>query len=177
MAGTIGVAIVATQNFYLIDRLLQSSPNPTFQQSVGEAGHDQTRELLRYLSSELNRLYFQYWNIAQIAIGILTLWLAGKDAAQGKTRWTLVSMLGIVLVMTAWITPQMLSVGRQLDFVPRIPQPPELRTFGLLHAAYTIMDVLVLILGGLSIRWLSKAETWSAAEESGMSRHGPSEEH
>jgi hypothetical protein len=60
--------------------------------------------------------------------------------------------------MTAWITPQIVSVGRALDFVPRDPPPPGLRTFGLLHAAYTLMDVIVLILGVASIRWLAKTK-------------------
>jgi hypothetical protein len=156
MAGTILVAIVATQNFWTIDRLLQSSPNESFRHAVETVGHEQVREVLRYLSSELNRLYFQYWNLVQIAIGILALWLNGKAPANSKVKWAIVSMLGVVLVMTAWITPQMVSVGRRLDFVPRDPVPPELRTFGLLHAAYTLMDVVVLILGMAAIVWLVK---------------------
>ena len=158
IAGTVAVAIVATQNFYTIDRLLESSPNVSFQRSVEKAGYDQARELLRYLSSELNRLYFQYWNLAQVAIGILTLWLVVKVWGASKAKWAIVSMLAVVLLMTAWITPQMLSVGRRLDFIPRDPMPPDLRTFGLLHAAYTLMDVIVLILGVLAIRWLMRSE-------------------
>jgi hypothetical protein len=155
LTGTVLVAVVATQNFWTIDQLLQSTPNESFKHAVETIGYDRTRELLRYLSSELNRLYFQYWNLAQIAIGIPALWLNGKVPGSTRAKWAIAAMLGVVLIMTAWITPQMLSVGRGLDFVPRDPTPPDLRTFGLLHAAYTVMDVIVLILGILTIRWLA----------------------
>jgi hypothetical protein len=147
LAGTVFLAIVATQNFYTVDRLLDYSANLSFQRTVEQLGQPAARELMRYLSSELNRLYFQYWNIAQIAVGIFVLSLIVKVPGASKPKWAVVSMLGIVLLMTVWITPQMLSIGRGLDFVPRDPVPPGLRTFGLLHAAYSVMDTIVLILG------------------------------
>src|SRR5439155_16725863 len=68
LAGTFTVAVVATENFFTIDRLLEAKPNPAFAADVEKLGHDATRELLRDLSSELNRLYFQYWNVAQLAV-------------------------------------------------------------------------------------------------------------
>src|SRR5436309_10182297 len=93
LAGTVCTAIVATQNFYTIDRLLQAQPNTAFTAVVDKLGYQETREVLRYLSSELNRLYFQYWNIAQLAIGILALWLAGKLPGSERARWGIVAML------------------------------------------------------------------------------------
>jgi hypothetical protein len=152
------MAVVATQNFYTIDRLLTAQPSLAFTAVVNKLGHSETRELLRYLSSELNRLYFQYWNIAQLAIGILALWLAGKLPGAHKAKWGIVAMLAIVLFLTALITPQILSVGRALDFVPRDPPPSRLRTFGLLHATYTVLDGIELILGILVTVWLQKPE-------------------
>ena len=72
LAGTVFFAIVATQNFYTIDRLLTGSPNGVFRHAVDTMTSTPTvRELLRYLASELNRLYFQYWNLAQLPLGIL----------------------------------------------------------------------------------------------------------
>ena len=158
LMGTVGSAIVATQNFYLIDRLLTAEPNPAFTAVVDKLGHSETRELLRYLSSELNRLYFQYWNLAQLAIGILALWLAGKLPDAPRAKWGIVAMLAIVLFLTVLITPQILSVGRTLDFVPRDPPPARLRTFGLLHATYTVLDGIELIVGILVTIWLQKPE-------------------
>ena len=80
-------------------------------------------------------------------MGILALWLAVKLPGAGKPKWGIVSMLGIVLFLTLLITPFILSVGRSIDFVPRDPPPDGLRTFGLLHAAYTVFDGIELILG------------------------------
>jgi hypothetical protein len=147
LTGTVATAVVATENFYTIDRLLEARPNPAFAEYVDKFGHDSTRELLRYLSSELNRLYFQYWNLAQLAVGILALWLVVKLPGADKPKWWIVWMLAIVLFLTALITPFILSVGRSIDFVPRDPPPAALRTFGLLHVTYTVFDGIMLILG------------------------------
>jgi hypothetical protein len=156
LTGTVFTAVVATQNFYTIDRLLEAQPNPAFHAATEKLGTHQMREVLRYLSSELNRLYFQYWNLAQLAVGILALWLVVKLPDANRAKWAIVSMLGIVLFMTVLITPAILSVGRAIDFVPRDPPPSQLRTFGLLHATYTVLDGVLLILGILVTVWLQK---------------------
>jgi hypothetical protein len=147
---------VATENFYTIDRLLEARPNATFAADIDKIGRDTTRELLRYLSSELNRLYFQLWNVAQLAVGILVLWLVVKLPGGPKAKWWIVGMLAIVLFLTAVITPFILSVGRSIDFVPRDPPPDGLRTFGLLHATYTVFDGIMLILGVMATMSLVK---------------------
>jgi hypothetical protein len=156
LTGTVVMAVVATQNFYTIDRLLQDQPNPTFAVEVEKLGHDATRDLLRYLSSELNRLYFQYWNLVQLALGVVAFMLAGKVPGAGRPKWGIVAMLAIVVFLTVAITPRVLSIGRSIDFVPRTPPPDGLRTFGLLHATYTVFDGLMLILGVLTTVWLTR---------------------
>jgi len=158
LTGILAVAVVATENFFTIDRLLEAKPNPAFAADVDKLGYDGTRDLLRYLSSELNRLYFRYWNLAQLAVGILALWFVVKLPVGGRPKWGIVSMLAIALFLTFLITPSILSVGRSIDFVPRDPRPAGLRTFGLLHAAYTVFDGIELILGILVTLWLVKAK-------------------
>jgi len=83
LTGTIVFAIVATENFYTIDRLLASRTRPAFAAAVDHLGQTSARDLLRYLSSELNRLYFQLWNWMQLGIGVLALWLVGY---RGQSR-------------------------------------------------------------------------------------------
>src|SRR5690349_8807513 len=100
IAGTIFIAIVATQNFYTVDRLLAAQPNPAFGAAVNKLGAPEARDLLRYLSSELNRLYFQYWNVAQLLIGIFVLWMILKLPDSRRVKWYVVAMLGVVLVLT-----------------------------------------------------------------------------
>ena len=156
LTGTVSMAVVAIQNFYTIDRLLEAQANPAFAADVEKLGHDATRDLLRYLSSELNRLYFQYWHLAELAIGILALWLVVKVPESDRAKWGIVAMLAIVLFLTVLVTPRVLSVGRSIDFVPRVPPPDGLRTFGLLHATYTVFDGIEVIIGTLSTVWLTK---------------------
>ena len=158
LMGTVFMTIVAIQNFYTIDRLLQAPATAQFAADIEKLGHDETRVLLRYLSSELNRLYFQYWNLAQLAIGILALWLVVKVPDVNKPKWAIVAMLGIVLFLTVFITPRVVSLGRELDFVTRVPPPPGLRTFGLLHAAYTVFYLIEMVLAILATIWLVRGK-------------------
>lgn len=159
IAGTFFIAIAATQNFYTIDRLLTDSPSGIFRHAVDTMTSPPTvRELLRYLSSELNRLYFQYWNLAQLPLGILTLWLVSKLPNSKQATWELVAMLGVVLFLMLVVTPAILSVGRSLDFVPRDPAPAGMRTFALLHTAYAVFTLINLVLGVLVTLWIQKSD-------------------
>ena len=163
LAGTVCTSVVATENFYTIDRLLAGSPSTAFTALVHQLGQPQARELLRYLSSELNRLYFQLWNVAQLVIGALVLWLVYRGQTRtsdltpvgrtfGLTRALtpvagVIAMLAVVVLMLAWLTPAIVSLGRSLDFVPREPSPPGMQRFWLLHAAYTSLEMLKLVVG------------------------------
>ena len=154
--GSICMSIVATENFYTIDRLLESSAHLEFRAAVQKLGHGPARDLLRYLSSELNRLYFQMWNIAQLALGVLALWLAGRAP---RIRWGILTMIGIVVLMLAYLTPQIVSLGRSLDFVPRDPAPPGMQRFWILHAAYTSLEMLKLVVGLVVTWWVARSRS------------------
>jgi hypothetical protein len=84
LAGTILVSVVAAQNFFTIDRLLAESPNATFMSLVERIGRSEARDLLRYLSSELNRLYFQMWNVTQCHWHARLL-VAGRKPIRGQS--------------------------------------------------------------------------------------------
>ena len=145
MAGTICVSVVATQNFYTIDRLLAARANPAFAAVVDRLGATESRDFLRYLSSELNRLYFQAWNGAQIVMGGVVLWLIAGSAKQ--VRWGVLMMLAVVLLMLVYLTPTIVTLGRSLDFVPRDPAPAGMSRFWMFHAAYTSLEMLKLLVG------------------------------
>src|SRR5262245_1885947 len=169
IAGSICSSIVATENFYTIDRLLATSPNVAFSHAVQQLGQPQARDLLRYLSSELNRLYFQMWNVAQLVLGAAVLWLiAGspkRDPASmdrragpfGPAARAVVAMLATVALMLVYLTPAIVSLGRELDFVPRNPEPPGMQRFWILHAAYTSLEMLKLAAGLLVAFWLARS--------------------
>ena len=139
LSGALITSVVATENFYTVDRLLTRSVNPAFSSQVERLGRPEARELLRYLSSELNRLYFQLWNATQLALGLVVLWLIRGNTPAATARRGVVGMLAVALLMMLWLTPEIASVGRSLDFVPRDPPPPSLNRFWILHATYTLL--------------------------------------
>ncbi len=144
LTGTICVSVVATQNFYTVDRLLADRANPAFNATADRLGQPRTRDVLRFLSSELNRLYFRLWNATQLAVGALTLWLVW-DRRQGS-RWLIAAMFAAAVVVAA-LTPEIVSLGRSLDFVPRDPAPPGMSRFWMLHGVYTSVEMIKLAIG------------------------------
>lgn len=146
IAGTLILAAVATQNFRVIDRIL-AAPRPDFAQATSPLGHDQARVVLRHLSSELNRLYFRGWGWVQIALGgILLALLRGAKPQDRLATGGAVIVLLLALGMHLVINPQIIDLGRTLDFVPRVPEPPALARFWRLHFGYNALDGLKLIL-------------------------------
>ncbi len=145
--GTVCISVAATQNFYTIDRLLATGGHPAFADAVDQLGAPAARDLLRYLSSELNRLFFRYWNLFQLPLGCLTLWLVLGVWDDRALRWLVGAMLAIALALTIVVTPPIITLGRSLDFVSRDPPPPSLATFGILHTAYTSLEILKAALG------------------------------
>ncbi len=147
------MSIVATQNFYTVDRLLADQGHGAFAAMVQKLGQPAARELLRYLSSELNRLYFQIWNVVQIALGAIALWLLAGSRKQDAAFNCVAAMFAVVILMLVYLTPAIVSLGRELDFVPRDPAPPGMSRFWVLHAAYTSLEMLKLAIGLLAA-WL-----------------------
>ena len=65
-------------------------------------------------------------------------------------------MLAIVVLMLAWLTPSIVSLGRSLDFVPRDPAPPGMQRFWILHAAYTSLELVKLFVGIIIAAWIAR---------------------
>ena len=162
--GTVCVSVAAMQNFYTIDRLLDGPSHTVFAAFVEEAGREDARNVLRYLSSELNRLFFQLWNVGQLGLGAAALWLLWdlRSPAAARLRWTLAAMLAVVVMLTVGITPQILAIGRSIDFVPRDPPPPAVATFGVLHAAYTLLELAKCGAGIVAAWWLARGRPQAA---------------
>ena len=154
LMGTVCVSVVAAQDFYTIDRLLANPGNEAFASMVDEIGCGESRSFLRYLASELNRLFFQLWNLSQFGIGAAVLWLVLGIPQASKLKWPVLGMLAVVAFLTIWVTPQVLAVGRNLDFVPREPEPPSLATFRMLHATYTVLEMLKFAVGIVVTAWI-----------------------
>jgi hypothetical protein len=152
---TFGTWYAAAGSFSTTRRVLEGR-----QRDVAEAmellGAEWSRLVLRHLTSEINRTYFRAYGWAQAALGVLLL--AALAAARPRDVTALVvvgAMFVVALVLTFYLTPQITELGRQIDFVPRDPPPPEYARFRMLHGAFTALDGAKTLAGlGLVVRWM-----------------------
>jgi hypothetical protein len=147
LAGTLLLGGVASENFFMIDHLLATGSHASFQRDAAQLGRGEARVMLRYVSSELNRFYFDVWGWFELGLGAVILLLAIRGLGQRRFRAGFAAMLALTAVMLFYITPRITVVGRSLDFVPRDPPPPSLAAFGILHAAYSVLDLMKLLIG------------------------------
>ena len=152
---TLFMWFAAGKSFSTVDRVLQSQ-NPQFVKITRPLDPADSRELLRNVAAEINRTLFGVYGWAQIVLGAILLFLMLRQTPRDSLAIAITcTMLVFVLILTLVITPEILSVGRSLDFVPRNPAPPELARFGMLHGAYTGLDGIKLLAGlSLLVRWM-----------------------
>jgi hypothetical protein len=128
---------VATTNFRVVDRVLASPVRPEIEERLASVPVGARREVLRHLASEVNRALFRGFGLAQLAIGLAVVGLVW--AVAGRARILVVLAFGIVLIQIV-LGREIASLGRAIDFVPRPLAPDVGRRFGLLHAAFVLLD-------------------------------------
>jgi len=140
--------VMATVNFRTVDRVLGPGARPEMAGRLAALPADDRRIVLRHLVSEINRMMFRAWALAQLALGALALVAAWRMPA-GPRLLTGAALL-LVVAQLAVLTPAIASVGRSIDFLPR-PLPADIgRRFGALHAAYVGADFAKAILVALA---------------------------
>jgi len=147
LAGGLFMAMVATQNFHSVDRLL-AKPAPAAAEQLGKLRPEAARMLLRYQVGEQNRWYFETWGIAEVAIGAaLLLILLFGSTENHFTLLLALLMLLIAVVQRSVLTPQIVALGRVIDFVPAGQPSADRSGFWMMHTAFSGMEVLKWALG------------------------------
>jgi hypothetical protein len=145
LLGSLFLAFVATHNFRAVDAVLNSPP-PEASKMIQTLGDSNARQLLRYLAGEENRGYFEAWELAQIALGAA---LVGFLLFGVKNRF-LAGLAGAILVLTLFqhfkITPDLLWMGRSIDFLPRASESQVRDQFWKLHGIYGGIEVVKMLL-------------------------------
>jgi len=153
---------VATGNFS-VARQLQDNPVADYRKTVAPLDDATLRLATRHQASEVNRLFFDRWGLAQIPIAVIALALAWKARASRRVLALFGLMLLIVVGLQVYVVPETIRLGRLLDFVPRDPAPPEEGPFWRLHHAYTGLDMfkfaLSLAAAAILIRKANNSET------------------
>jgi hypothetical protein len=152
---TLCMWFAATGSFGTVRRVLQGG-NPQLVETTRSLSPDQTRLVMRHAASEINRTYFRAYGWAQLALAAILLMLLLHPTPRDTAALVVVGiMAAVVAALTFYVTPEVIALGRQIDFVPRDPAPPEMSRFRMLHGAFTVLDGLKLVAGlGLLGRWL-----------------------
>jgi len=147
LAGSAFMIWVATGNFRSVEEVLRARSTKA-QREINDIGPARARALLRYHASEQNRHYFYYWEIVQIALGVVLAVVLLFATNGNKLIMALVAfMLAIILIMHFRISPQITELGRAIDFAGSEQMSVERDVFWNYHKAYSAMEVLKIGLG------------------------------
>ncbi len=152
---TLCMWFAATRSFATVESVLKRA-SPQFVETTKPLGEDSTRVVLRYMASEINRTLFWGYGALQILSGAILLVLVWRQSPRNSLdAGVVIAMLALSVILTVFITPWLVSIGRGIDFLPRNPPPPIMPRFWALHGAYTGLDGVKLLAGiGLLIRWI-----------------------
>jgi len=142
--GSAFMIFVATQNFQTVDRVL-AAPPPKAAQMFQTLGADNSRLLLRYMAGEDNRLFFVAWELAEIALGIALTAILLFALRSGLLAGLSGGMVIIALFQHFRVTPEMISLGRLIDFGSGAGSAAYSQ-FWRLHGLYGVLEVMKLIL-------------------------------
>ena len=138
--------MVATQNFRSVDRLLAEPRTATAR--IEQMGRAEARTFLRFQVSEQNRWYFETWEMIQLALGAALLALAFAGLREQRSIILLVAALvALLLVERFYLTPEIVRLGRLIDFIPQEASSQERELFWRFHGAYSAVELAKLALG------------------------------
>ena len=135
LAGMGMVAYVAPLSLRTVESVMTVPPHEA-SKWIDVLGKEKVRTLLLHGSSEVNRSLFEFWgNVDLVVCGFL--FVAVVMNKSGKVLIILSGVLFLLGTASAFLlTPQMVAVGRQLDFRVVFPVPQELIQFTALQNMY-----------------------------------------
>jgi len=151
LGGSLVVGAVTSYNFAGFADLFERNPALAAQAGFDPADTEAKKTSLLWVhASELNRVFFDYWNRAQLVLGALALVLALLSHSGRLVPALLFLALLLVALVHFGIEPQVVALGRELDFAPRTPPPPQVEPFQRLHGLYFGAELLRLALVALA---------------------------
>jgi hypothetical protein len=143
LGGSLVLTGAVSYNFAGFEDLFARNPRLAQRAGFDPADTAAKKESLLWVhASELNRVFFSAWGRTQLVLGAIALGLA----VAARTRRHTVALIALALALAAllhlWVEPQIVELGRQLDFVPRTPPPPQLDGFQRLHGIYSAGELL-----------------------------------
>jgi hypothetical protein len=154
LGGSVFMIVVASRNFAIVEEVL-ATENRQAAIQIELLSPEGARMFLRHLAGEMNRYFFQLWGKSQIALGAL-LFLTLIFATNGH-RYVLALtalMVGLAAVMHFRLTPEIVGIGRAIDYVPIEHASPDRIEFQKYHRLYVVLELSKLAVGALLGAWL-----------------------
>lgn len=145
---------ISRENYRAVDRLLDQ-PNPEASLQFKALGPAETRVMLRYQVAEQNRFYFEAWETLQLMLGSFFFFFLLFGTREDKFSLLLaLLMLLAVVVQRFFLTPEINSFGRTLDFVPPDLYVPGRRRLPIVQSAHDGVELAKLGIGIVLAVWL-----------------------
>jgi len=141
IAGSVIIAFIALQNMGSVDRLM-TAPSGEASKIIQKLGHQPAMLFLRYQAAEMNRQYLSRWELTQLALAAI---LAAILYLGTHVNRLMVVVCGVVALIVGFmhfvLTPEIIFLGRELDFV--VDRGRRLWTLYALYAGLDILKVLL----------------------------------
>jgi hypothetical protein len=146
LAGGVCMALLAMGGPASVERALRR-PNPVARLAILEIGPARARQLLEYQAAEQVRTGMEAWHTAEVLLGVFffLFLLFGTGERKFSLLLALLMLLAAV-AQRALVTPELVSLGRSLDFVPS-PPAADLARQGAMRVVYFSIELANWALG------------------------------
>lgn len=170
LAAGVSMAWLALDRPASVERALRR-PNPAVRLAIREIGPEPARQLLEYQAAEQVRTDMEIWHTAGVLLGVfLFLFLLFATGEDKISLLLALLMLATAVAQRVLVTPELVSLGRSLDFVSS-PPAAELSHQGALGVVYASTELGNLALGALlAVRLILRRQRRSA--DSGIELDG-----
>ena len=148
------IDLIVSLNISSVDLFLAVPGGTTTVAEISHAGHSSARFILIRNAAEENARIFESWEWIQIilALAFFLLLLFGDRKSEVALIMEL-GMLIVVVVQRFVLTPQLISLGREVAETPQILDNPMNTQLSVYHGFYMVGEILKLVLGvGLAVR-------------------------
>jgi hypothetical protein len=153
LAAGLVLAWVAGENLHQVDRLL-SRADPAATLRFAPLGEN-ARPIMRFQASETNRELFATWENVQLFYGTMVFGLILFGSRENKyVLGGILVLMALVVAQRFILTPELVHLGRLIDFVPATAPSAERNQFWVVHKAYVAVEavkwmLLLALTGGM----------------------------
>ncbi len=141
LAGLLVVTFATSYSSRTVNVVMENPPHEA-SKWVDILGKERIRTLLLHNTAEVNRSLLEAWGYADLVLCVFIL-ITAVMIKSGKPIMIASALLLILCLASVFLlTPQLVAVGRLLDFRPALPVPPERAQFASLNGMFTGISVI-----------------------------------